>query len=227
MQCLLLSVSLQGLKIEQMPQVIEALKWRYATKKFDNTRMLPESKIEIIKNAFNLTATSFGLQPVRLVVVSNKEKQEALVPLTMNQRQVADASHVLIFCIEKQVDEDYVKNYFDNVKQIRNTPEEIIKPFKNYLLDHFKKATDVENDLWASKQAYLAMGNLLTVCAFEEIDACPMEGFSPEGYDEFFDLTNKGLQSVLVMPIGYRAEDDMFSTMKKVRKSLDNSVLDL
>ncbi|AEE20886.1 hypothetical protein JM84_1781 [Dokdonia sp. Hel_I_63] len=210
-----------------MPQVIEALKWRYATKKFDNTRMLPDSKIEIIKNAFNLTATSFGLQPVRLVVVSNKEKQEALVPLSMNQRQVADASHVLIFCIEKQVDEHYVESYFDNVKEIRNTPEEIIKPFKNYLLDHFKKATNAENDLWASKQAYLAMGNLLTVCAIEEVDACPMEGFTPEGYDKFLGLTEIGLQSVLVLPIGYRAEDDMFSTMKKVRKSLDNAVLDL
>ena len=218
---------MQGLKIEQMPQVIDALKWRYATKKFDHTRMLPESKIAVVKNAFNLTATSFGLQPVRLVVVSDKEKQEALVPLSMNQKQVADASHILIFCIEKQVDEHYVADYFDTVKEIRNTPEEIIKPFKNYLLDHFKNASSADNDLWASKQAYLAMGNLLTVCAIEEIDACPMEGFSPEGYDEFLGLTARGLQSVLVMPIGYRAEDDMFSTMKKVRKSLGNAVLDL
>jgi len=210
-----------------MSQVIEALKWRYATKKFDPTRILSTSKIAIIKNAFNLTATSFGLQPVRLVIISNKDQQAALVPLSMNQKQVGDASHVLIFCIEKQVDEQYVKAYFDRVKDIRNTPEDIIKPFKNYLLDHFKNASSEDNDLWASKQAYLAMGNLLTVCGLEEIDACPMEGFSPEGYDDFLGLTARGLQSVLVMPIGYRAEDDMFSTMKKVRKSLDNAVLEL
>ena len=210
-----------------MSQVIEALKWRYATKKFDPTRILSTSKIAIIKNAFNLTATSFGLQPVRLVIISNKDQQAELVPLSMNQKQVGDASHVLIFCIEKQVDEQYVKAYFDRVKDIRNTPEDIIKPFKNYLLDHFKNASSEDNDLWASKQAYLAMGNLLTVCGLEEIDACPMEGFSPEGYDDFLGLTARGLQSVLVMPIGYRAEDDMFSTMKKVRKSLDNTVLEL
>lgn len=210
-----------------MPQVIEALKWRYATKKFDNTRTLSKEKIEVIKNAFNLTATSFGLQPVRLVIIHNKETQEDLVPVSMDQRQVADASHVLVFCIEKQVNEAYVEGYFDNVKEVRNTPDEVLKPFKNYLLDHFKNASLEDNDLWAAKQAYLAMGNLLTVCALEEIDACPMEGFSPAGYDDLLELTSKGLQAVLVMPVGYRAEDDMFSGFKKVRKPLADAVLEL
>ncbi len=210
-----------------MPQVIEALKWRYATKKFDSTRSLSHDQIEVLKNAFNLTATSFGLQPVRLVVLSDKEIQERLVAATMNQRQVADASHVLIFCIEKQVDDIYVNNYFENVKEIRSTPDDVLKPFKEYLLDHFKNATPENTDLWASKQAYLAMGNLLTVCALEEIDACPMEGFLPEEYDKILNLGARGLQSVLVMPVGYRAQDDMFSEFKKVRKSLEDATLEL
>ncbi len=210
-----------------MLQVIEALKWRYATKKFDNKRMLSTAQIDILKNAFNLTATSFGLQPVRLVIISDKKQQEALVPVTMNQQQVADASHVLVFCIEKNVDGTYVEDYFNNVKATRNTPDEVLKPFKDYLLDHFKNVSVADNHLWATKQAYLAMGNLLTVCALEEIDACPMEGFSPEGYSEALDLDKHGIQPVLVMPVGHRAEDDMFSSLKKVRKPIANAVLEL
>ncbi len=210
-----------------MPQVIEALKWRYATKKFDNKRILTQEKIETLKEAFNLTATSFGLQPVRLVIISNKKQQQELVPVTMNQQQVAEASHVLVLCIEKNVDATYVANYFKNVQQIRDTPDEILKPFKDYLEDHFKNIDIADNHLWATKQAYITMGNLLTVCALEEIDACPMEGFSPEGYSKALDLDAYGIQPVLVMPVGYRAEDDMFSTLKKVRKPVTDAILEL
>ena len=210
-----------------MTQIIEALKWRYATKKFDSQQNVPNDKLDTIKHAFNLTATSFGLQPVRLVIVSDKNVQKQLFEESMNQQQVLDASHVLVFCIEKTVDSEYVEKYFENIVYTRNTPEDVLKPFKDYLLSHFENSTSENNDLWATKQAYLAMGNLLTVCAMEEIDACPMEGFSPEGYDKVLDLKTKGLQAVLVMPIGYRAKDDMFSDFKKVRKDLKDAVLEL
>lgn len=209
-----------------MSQVIEALKWRYAVKKFDAKKIIPEADLEILKNAFNLTATSFGLQPVRLLIVSDKELQKELVPASMGQQQVGDASHILVFCIEKQVDGAYVEAYFDNVKQVRSTPDEILAPFKNYLLDHFGKSTPAENDVWAAKQAYLAMGNLLTVCAMQEIDACPMEGFDSAAYTKILELSDKKLAPVLVMPVGYRAQDDMFAEFKKVRKPLENAVLE-
>lgn len=210
-----------------MTQVLEALKWRYATKKFDTNIILSQEKITILKNAFNLTATSFGLQPVRLVIVSDKEVQEKLLPVSMDQPQVVSASHLLIFCIEKKIDTQYVETYFNNVKTIRNTPDDVLAPFKEYLLDHFSTATSVDKDLWATKQAYITMGNLLTVCALEKIDACPMEGFSPDGYNEVLGLEKKGLQAVLVMPVGYRAADDMFADFKKVRKDLKDSILEL
>ncbi|RMB59491.1 NAD(P)H-dependent oxidoreductase [Dokdonia sinensis] len=210
-----------------MTQVIEALKWRYATKKFDNQRLIPDEKIEVIKEAFDLTATSFGLQPVRLAIVKNKEIQRALVTVSMNQEQIAQASHVLVFCREREIGTDYVNSYFDNVVQIRKTPEEILAPFKNYLLKTFENDTPESIALWATKQAYLAMGNLLTVCALEKIDACPMEGFSPEGYNEILGLEEKGLDAVLVMPVGYRADDDMFASFKKVRKGTAAAVLEL
>lgn len=210
-----------------MSQVVDALKWRYAVKKFDNKRLLPKHKIDVVKETFNLTATSFGLQPVRLVIIKNKELQKDLVAHSMNQQQVADCSHLLVFCVENKVDSTYVNSYFNRVKEVRNTPDDILKPFKDYLLDVFEKEAEEDTLLWAAKQAYLAMGNLLTVCALENIDACPMEGFNPQGYDEKLLLADKGLKSVLVMPIGYRDQDDMFAGFKKVRKELQNVIIEL
>ncbi len=205
--------------------IIESLRWRYATKKFDNTKVLPQEKIDILTEAFNLTATSYGLQPLKLVVIKDKELQSRLTQHSWNQQQVADASHVLVFCIEKIVGEEYISKHFENVKTTRNTSEEILDPFKKQLVDSFKNKPAEEISTWASKQAYLAMGNLLTVCAIEEIDACPMEGFIPDKYDELLNLKDLGLSSVLVLPVGYRAKDDMFSDFKKVRRSISDTVI--
>ncbi len=210
-----------------MSHVIEALQWRYATKKFDNSRYLPEHKIEIIKEAFNLTATSFGLQPVKLLIIKNRDLRQQLVSDSMDQQQVVDASHLLVFCIEKNIDNTYIDAYFKNIQEIRDTPDEILEPYRDYLLSHFKDETPEQINQWSTKQAYLAMGNLLTICAIEEIDACPMEGFNPDGYDTHLGLSKKGLEAVLVMPIGYRATDDMFSGFKKVRKTIEDVILEL
>ncbi len=207
--------------------IIEKLQWRYATKKFDSKLYISNEKLNILKEAFNLTATSYGLQPIKLVIVKNKALQANLLEYSMNQEQVAQASHVLVFCIETKIDEDYIEAYFSRVKTIRNTPDDISKPFKDYLIEDFKRKTIKNIKDWAINQAYLAMGNLLTVCAIEDIDACPMEGFNPEKYDDLLKLNDKGLQSVLVMPIGYRAKDDMFADFKKVRKTVAESTLEL
>jgi len=207
--------------------VIKQLEWRYATQKFNDTAVLADEKVELLKAAFNLTATSYGLQPVKLVVFNDKTLQRKLVEHTMNQEQVSQASHVLVFCIELNIDHDYISEYFKRIKGIRQTPDNILQPFKNFLIQDFEKRDQNEVEEWAIKQAYLTMGNLLTVCALEQIDACPMEGFSPEKYDEILELNERGLKSVLVMPIGYRAQDDMFADFKKVRKAINNSVIEL
>ncbi len=207
--------------------IIEKLQWRYATKKFDSKLYISNEKLNILKEAFNLTATSYGLQPIKLVIVKDKALQASLVEHSMNQEQVAQASHVLVFCIETKIDEDYIEAYFSRVKTIRDTPDDISKPFKDYLIEDFKRKTIENIQDWAINQAYLAMGNLLTVCAIEDIDACPMEGFNPKKYDDLLKLNDKGLQSVLVMPIGYRAKDDMFADFKKVRKTVAESTLEL
>ncbi|MDW5291023.1 NAD(P)H-dependent oxidoreductase [Formosa sp. PL04] len=207
--------------------IIKQLQWRYATKKFDNTRLIEEDKLHVLLEAFNLTATSYGLQPVKLVVIKNKTMQQELVEASMNQKQVVQASHVLVFCIETTIDNVFVENYFNRVQAIRDTPEHVLKPFKEFLISDFESKEQIQIENWATKQAYLALGNMLTVCALENIDACPMEGFIPSEYDRILKLAERGLQSVLVLPIGYRAEDDMFSELKKVRKSVTDTIIHL
>ena len=206
---------------------IKALNWRYATKKFDDSKMLSEDKIEVLKKAFNLTATSYGLQPLKMLVISNKELQAELRNFSFNQQQVDTASHVLVICIEDKVDEEFITNYFKMVKHVRQTPEEIIKPFHEFLVNDFKAKAEEEIHAWATNQAYLALGTLLTICATEEIDACPMEGFEPKKYDELLKLQDRNLRSVLVLPVGYRAKDDEFSKFKKVRRPLDEVIIEI
>jgi len=208
-------------------EVIKKLQWRYATKKFDASKFVSEEKLQILKDSFNLTATSYGLQPLKMLVISNAEIKKQLVPITMDQQQVNEASHVFVICIEKNVRKKYISNYFDNVKKVRNTPEEILKPFHDFLIEDFEGKTEEQIDYWSTKQAYLAIGNLLTVCAIEEVDACPIEGFDPKAYDDLFDLKEKELQSVLVLAVGYRASDDMFSGFKKVRRGVDEVIIEI
>ena len=207
--------------------IIESLQWRYATKRFDADKIIPQEKINTIKEAFNLTATSYGLQPIKLLIIKDKVIRERLLEHTYNQQQILQASHLLVFCVQTSIDKEYIVDYFDRVKQIRNTEESILKPYRDFLVNDFESRSQDNIESWATKQAYLAMGNLLTVCAMEGIDSLPMEGFKPNFYDEVLELKEKELKSVLIMPIGYRAEDDMFSGFKKVRKTVAESTLEL
>ncbi len=206
---------------------IAHLKWRYAVKKFDSERILSNEKVEGLKHAFNLTATSYGLQPIKMLLVQNKELQKQLVPCSYGQSQVENASHVLVICVEKVIDKEFITQYFKRVKSIRGTSDAILKPFKDSLVADFSKKEAKEVKTWATNQAYLALGNLLSFCALEEIDSCPMEGFIPKEYDKLLGINEKGLTSVLVLPVGYRAKDDMFSRLEKVRKNIEDSIIEI
>lgn len=207
--------------------IIDSLKWRYAVKKFDTKKDLSEIQIETLKQAFNLTATSYGLQPLKLVIIKNKKIQEKLVPFSWNQQQILQASHLLVICIKDNYTTKEVENYFNLVQKIRNTPDEVINPFKKFLTAEIAKKT--QEELYASNknQAYIALGNLLTVCASQEIDSCPMEGFTPEKYDEILDLKKDNLKSVLVLPVGFRASDDYMKDLTKVRKNISDSIIEI
>lgn len=207
--------------------IIDSLKWRYAVKKFDTNKNLSEKQIETLKEAFNLTATSYGLQPLKLVIIKNKKIQEKLVPFSWNQQQILQASHLLVICIKDNYTTKEVENYFNLVQKIRNTPDEVINPFKKFLTAEIAKKTQEELYVSNKNQAYIALGNLLTVCASQKIDSCPMEGFTPEKYDEILDLTKDNLKSVLVLPVGFRASDDYMKDLTKVRKNISDSIIEI
>lgn len=207
--------------------IIESLEWRYAAKKFDDKKTLSKEQIQTLKTAFNLTATSYGLQPVKMVVLKNKNIQQQLVAHSWNQQQVAQASHVLVICTQDNINEEDIEKYFDLVKYTRNTPDEIINPFKDYLKTDISNKSENQLALWMKNQAYIALGNLLTVAAIEKIDSCPMEGFNPEKYDEILELKKFNLKSALVLPVGFRAEDDYMKDLKKVRKNITDVVIEI
>ncbi|MDR6301143.1 nitroreductase family protein [Mesonia maritima] len=206
---------------------IKSLQWRYATKKFDETKKVPEEKISMLKTSFNLTPTSYGLQPLKLVIVKDDATKKKLYEHSAKQQQILTASHILIFCIETNIDDNFIEENFKRIKEIRETPDEILNPFREFLLGDFRKRSQEEIENWAVNQVYLAIGNILNVCAAEKIDACPMEGFDAKKYDETLNLTEKGIKSTLVLPIGYRAEDDIFADFEKVRRPLDDVIIDL
>jgi len=208
-------------------KIIESLKWRYATKKFNPDKTLSTEKINVLKEAFNLTATSFGLQTIAMIVISNKELRKSLVKHAYNQKQVLDASHLLVICIQDNITDTDVDTLFNNTRTIRNTPDHILDPYRNNLKKMMKEMTIKERQQWSINQTYIALGNLMTVCAVEEIDSCPMEGFSAIDFDQILDLKSKNLKSVLLLPVGYRADDDMFADFKKVRKTVAESTIEM
>lgn len=206
---------------------IKQLKWRYATKKFDAKKKLSKKKINILKKAFNLTALSFGLQTITMLIVKDKTIRKQLVEHSYYQKQVLEASHLLVICIQDNIDNDDVNNYYKNIKDIRNTPDEILEPYRKDLIKMMKEKTVEERQKWSKNQAYIALGNLMTVCAIEKIDACPMEGFIPDEYDKILNLKERQLKSVLLLPVGYRADDDIFADFKKVRKPLKETIIEI
>lgn len=208
-------------------KTIKSLKWRYACKKFDATKKLSDKKIKRLKKAFNLTATSFGLQPIKMLVINDKKVKESLLEYAYYQKQITDCSQLLVICIEDTIDSETIDTYFDLERETRGTPEEIIGKFRKNLKDSFVNKTTEEKQQAAIHQTYIALGNLMTVCAIEKIDACPMEGFNPQKFDEVLNLKSLKLKSILLLPVGYRAEDDFMSKLKKVRKPLQEVVIEM
>ena len=178
---------------------IEKLEWRYATKKFDSKKKLSNTQVDILKYAFNLTATSYGLQPLKMLVISNKDTLNTLKPLAYNQPQITDCSHLLVICIKTDIDADYVDSRFDLEKEIRGTSEEIIADFRAFLKKTISGHSPEEIEKSTINQAYIALGNLMTVCAYEQIDSCPMEGFIPQKFDEELNLNEQNLKSILLL----------------------------
>ena len=205
----------------------DALRWRYATKKFDPSKVVDESTVESLLDAANLSATSYGLQPFKLVVIRNQELQDQLITSSYGQRQVADASHVIVIAARTDVDADYISQYVDLIESERALGAGTMDDYKAIMTGAVTgMSADAMSD-WTAKQAYIVLGTLLAACGTQQIDACPMEGFVANEYNEILKLGQHNLSAVVVVPIGYRAEDDVNQNNKKVRRPLDEMVVRL
>lgn len=207
-----------------MSNTIDKLNWRYATKKFD-TKRLPDEKLNILLESLRLSASSFGLQAWKFILVENTEIREALVAATWGQTQVKDASHLIVFARPEKVGDDEVNAFMESIAEQRNVSIDSLADYKAYLLDFMEKMNDDEKVNWMSRQLYIALGTLLTTAAFEDVDACPIEGFVPDQYDEILGLKEKGLKSVVVCPVGYRHTEDKYASLEKVRFSKENVII--
>lgn len=206
--------------------LIEAMYWRYATKRYVD-RELPEGKLQEILEAINLAATSTGIQPYRLFLVKDAETREKIGADSSN-KQIVEASELLVFAAFDSVTQKHIDEYIERTADIRGVATESLGDFKEMLENNFLTKTDAENFKWAAKQAYIALGTGLIAAANLKVDASPMEGFSPEKVDTLLRLKEKGLKSVVLLALGYRDEKkDRFSGLKKVRLPIEELVTEI
>lgn len=201
-----------------MHRIIEDLNWRYAVKKYDPKRKLNTEQLEIIKESLRLVPTSYGLQPLKFLIIEDQEIREKLKGAAYGQSQVTDASHLIVLCSYTDVFDEHVDTYMKNIVEIRDVTLESTSKFGDYIKEVASKLSREEKELWNSKQAYIALGQLMHTCASLRIDATPMEGFNGDKFDDILGLKSKHLRATLVCPIGYRSEDDPALQRKKVRR---------
>jgi len=207
--------------------LIEDLQWRYATKKM-NGQVVPQEKVDYILEAARLAPTSSGLQPFEILVITNKELLEKVLPLAHGQRQIVEASHVLVFAAWDNYTEERINEAFARNNEERGLPSSATDAYKNMLLKMYLAKPAEENFAHAAKQVYIGFTAALIAAAEQKVDATPMEGFNPAALDELLNLKEKGLHSVLLLPIGYReAEKDWLVNMKKIRVSKDRFITEL
>jgi nitroreductase len=167
-----------------------------------------------------LSSSSYGLQPYKVLIIENEEIRKQLQPASWGQSQITDASHLLVFASETNVDAEYITRFAENMAKTRNIPFDSVKGYADFMIGNISTLTPEKQLIWAQKQAYLALGNLLNAAAELKIDVTPMEGFLPEQYNEILGLTEKGLHATLVATIGYRHDEDETQHYAKVRKPI-------
>ncbi len=207
--------------------IIENLKWRYATKRMNGTKV-PQEKIDKIVKAISLSASAFGLQPYKVLVIENEELRKKLQPAAYNQPQIVEASHLLVFAPFENITEKHILDFINLQAKEKGVEVESLDGFKKMLEGSLLNRTESDNFNWAARQAYLALGTALVAAASEGIDATPMEGFNPLAFDEILELKEKGIKSVALLALGYRDEaNDYLAKAPKVRKSNNDLIINL
>jgi len=199
-------------------EVLQALHWRYATKVFDPAKKIPPETWVALEQALVLTPTSYGMQPYQFLIVQDPAKRAELLPQSWNQKQVVDCSHYVVFLGRTEVNDDDVDRLIQRTSVVRGLPTGKLDFYRNMIRsDLVNGPRGKAADQWAARQCYIALGNLMTVAALLGVDACPMEGLVPEEYDRILGLTGSGYQTVMALALGYRAADDKYAALAKVR----------
>lgn len=205
-------------------ELLDKLNWRYAAKAM-NGKKVSEEKITHILEAARLAPTSSGLQPFEIIVVKNQELKEKIRPVAWNQSVIADCSHLLVFAAWDTYTADRINHMFDLTNEIRGFKNEGWENYRQMLLNSYPQKDAEENFNHAAKQAYIAFSQAITAAAYEGVDTTPIEGFDPAAVDEILGLREKGLRSAVLLPIGYRKEDeDWLVDLIKVRKPMEELV---
>ncbi|MCA1326362.1 NAD(P)H-dependent oxidoreductase [Herbaspirillum sp. alder98] len=206
-----------------MSELLKDMNWRYATKKYDASKAVPAEKIERILEAIRLAPTSSGLQPFEVMVVTNPSVREKIKAVAWNQSQVTDSSHLLVFAAWDDITADRVNMMFDLTNQQRGTINEGWEAYRQQLLSIVAARGTQVNAQSAARQAYIALGFAMLAAASERVDSTPMEGFDPDAVDEILDLKRRGLRSVVMLPLGYRADEgDWLVDLVKVRRAKED-----
>tara|TARA_R100000935_G_C2788034_1_gene144667 strand:+ start:304 stop:936 length:633 start_codon:yes stop_codon:yes gene_type:complete len=207
-----------------MSTYIDDLNWRYATKKFDSNKEVSPQDLQTLLEAVQLTASSYGLQPYEIIVLKDPALREKLKAHSWDQTQITDSSEVIVFANKTNITTSYLDSYLMDMATTRNLKIEDLDGLKGMLESTIMKLNPEDQSIWAAKQAYIALGNLLSAAANLRIDTCPMEGFDAAKYDEILNLKEKGLTTAVIATIGYRSEEDTTQFAAKVRKSKNDLI---
>jgi nitroreductase / dihydropteridine reductase len=200
-----------------MKKIIDSLNWRYAVKVFDQNKKLSEEQVLDILETARLSPSSFGLQAWGFVRVKNTEKREMLKEVAWGQTQITTSSDLIVLCIKSSIDDSTVDKYIKDIAMQRDVIPEELAGFSNMITKSVMDLNPEERSAWAKRQVYIALGIMMTACAAEGIDTCPMEGFDNQKFDEILGLEKLGLKSTVLLAIGYRDISDNMSLQKKVR----------
>jgi nitroreductase len=208
--------------------VLEQLRWRYATKKFDPGRTIPAEDWQALAESLVLTPSSFGLQPWKFWVVTNPEVKAKLLPISFKQTQVVDGSHVVVLTARKDLSADDVDRYLARISEIRGVAIENLAGFRKVMISALvPPPLGFDINEWAAKQCYIALGNFMTAAAMMGIDTCPMEGILPAKYDELLGIAEQGYATVVACVAGYRAADCKYATTPKVRFATGDVIVEV
>ncbi len=205
----------------------DLLNWRYATKKMDPAKAVSQEKVDAIVEAIRMAPTSSGTQPFELFIVTNPDIRSKITEAAGGQAQIADGSHTLVFAAWDDYTADRIDDVVDlNVAARGDLP--MLHAYYENLKSNYVPRDAETNYAHAARQAYIALGIALVAAAEQEVDSTPMEGFDPAAVDAILGLKERGLRSVILMPLGYRdAASDWLAPMGKVRKSRDTLVTEV